>query len=606
MATLTDLQKTILDRYDAADKYLESKRLQWTTFESLFNNTLADAISQKTGSTVFDPKLSTLVSEREYRVMAQLPTGKVKAISRNDEGAAKLMNLTLDKYVVPNANAQFDFLTKCRMVDRYSNIYGNFFVMVDWDVKKNGYIGPDMWLIPIRDVFPQVGAVSLEDSDYVIVRSYRPLSYFEGLKGQKGFKNVEKIIAILSEKAGSKDSRDDKYKSEREESQYPDAKASKKSGYYEVLSMYEKDRWVDYCMDAQLEFRDIPNPHENGELPLVNKYSIPMVDDFMGIGDMERGAPMQNTINSLWNLYMQAVKISIFPPTLINKDRIADMDSIKFSAAAKWLMRGSVNDAAQVLNLSPQGANTFNNVYQVATSSLLNMFGTTQTSTSESTDPGFGKTPQALQMQAARENARDSADRFYMEQFITKVNKKFANLLSKKRASAIQIRMFDQEIEEMAKSYPEIKEMYDERTGKLTIDKKRMGSILYDYEIVSGSTYALDQKQQQQNLTGMLTMVLNPQTYQMISQSLQEEGKKLMVGEMFSRIVANSGIQDWDKIVVDQKDDPEAILGNDANTFAQALQQLQQAGGVNGIPPQPEQMPMQGGMNEPGNPTQQL
>jgi hypothetical protein len=123
-----------------------------------------------------------------------MATGKVRAISKNDEGASQLMNLTLDKYVIPNANAQFDQLTKYRMVDRYSNIYGNYFVMVDWDVRGNGYEGPDMWLIPIRDVFPQVGAISLDDSDYIIVRSWRPMSFFEGLKKQDGYKNVPQIL----------------------------------------------------------------------------------------------------------------------------------------------------------------------------------------------------------------------------------------------------------------------------------------------------------------------------------------------------------------------------------------------------------------------------
>jgi hypothetical protein len=47
----------------------------------------------------------------------------------------------------------------------YSNIYGNMFSLIDWDVKPNGYVGPDVWMLNIRDVFPQVGAVSLEDSD---------------------------------------------------------------------------------------------------------------------------------------------------------------------------------------------------------------------------------------------------------------------------------------------------------------------------------------------------------------------------------------------------------------------------------------------------------
>ena len=600
-----DLKNLVMERYDAADNYLSTKRTKWDSYENLFHGTLDDKISQDTNSTIFDPKLSSMILEREARVMAQLATGKVRAISKNDEGASQLMNLTLDKYVVPNANSQFDLLTKYRMVDRYSNIYGNYFAFVDWVVKKNGYRGPDMWLLPMRDVFPQVGAISLDDSDYIIVRTWQPLSFFENLKARKGegYKNIGEIVDILKDKSGSKQNRESKDISKREEKDYPSADPAKKKGYYEVLSMYERDRWVDYSVDADMVFRDIDNPHDNGELPIVNKYSIPLVDDFMAMGDSERGMSMQNALNSMWNLYMSAVKISIFPPTLINKDNVADSNSIKFSYAAKWLMRNSPQTSgtsgAQVLNLTPQGTNTFNNVYQVITSGMLNMFGTTSTQVTSQTDPGFGKTPQALEMQAARENSKDNVDRFYMEQFITKVSKKFVNLLSKKRVGAIQFRMFEDEIKELSKNYPEITEMYDESTGKVTIPRGKMSSLLYDYEIISGSTYAVDQKQQQSNLMGILNLMLNPQSYQLIQQSLQMEGKELKVGELFSRIISNSGITDWDKIVVDKTDDTEAMMGDMDAQFSQALQEVVQGQTSEQVAPngQVDQIPMDKGPN---------
>jgi hypothetical protein len=189
---MSKLRDEILDRKEAADTYLSTKRDLWDTYEKLFHNQLSDSLSSDTNSQVFDPKLSTLTLERAYRVMAQLATGKVKAISKNDVGTSTLMNLIVDKYINVNANAQFDLLTKLRMVDIYSNIYGQFFILIDWDVKKNGYVGPDMWLLNIRDVFPQVGAVSLEDSDYVIVRTWKPLSYFENLSKSDHRKTKEK------------------------------------------------------------------------------------------------------------------------------------------------------------------------------------------------------------------------------------------------------------------------------------------------------------------------------------------------------------------------------------------------------------------------------
>ena len=586
---MSELGSQIKERKGKAEDYLITKRLRWDDLERLFHNKLTDSVSAGAKSQVFDPKLTTLTLERGYRVMAQLATGKVKPISENDIGTSKLMNLILEKYVVPNANAQFDFLTKLRMVDIYSNVYGNFFAMVDWDIKGNGYVGPDMWLLNIRDVFPQVGAVSIEDSDYIIVRTWKPLPYFEGLNKQQGFKNLPQIIAKLKEVSGSKQRRDTNSTSKREEDQYPTAVSAKQAGYFEVLTQFEKDRWVDFCVDADLEFRDQKNPHENGELPVVCKYSIPLLDDFMGMGDFERGKTMQMAINSSWNLYLDAVKMSIFPPALINKDFIASMSSVKWGPAEKWLVRGTnTANAAQVLNLTPKGVETFGNTYQVASSALLNMFGTTDTAVTANTESGFGKTPQALKMQGQRENTRDNADRFYMEQFLTKIMKKMVNLVAKKQSGSVALRLFGKELEQLKKNYPELDEAYDEKTGKLSM--KRGGSTLYDYEIVSGSTYVVDQQTQQQNLSSLLQLFVSGQTPQgnWLAQQLDQDGYNFNFGELLKRIITNSGIQDWDKILEEKNEEEldNSVLQNDAQQFMQAVQQSQ--GDLNQIPPQPQ------------------
>jgi hypothetical protein len=589
-------KSTILSRKQSSENWLKTKEDKWTEYEKLFHNELYDSASQSTKSQVFDPKLSTMVLDREARVMAQLPTGKVRAISKNDRFGEKLMNLTLDKYVYPNANSQFPLLTKLRLVDRYSNIYGNFFAFVDWTV-KGGYVGPDLNLLNIRDVFPQVGAVSIEDSDYIIVRTWQPLSYFEGLKGNKEFKNINEVITKLKNKSVVKQSQD---KDSREEDEFPSDMPVKDKGYFEVLSMYERDKWTDYVTDADLVIREMDNPHDNGELPVVCKYSIPLLTDFFGMGDFERGKSMQYTLNSLWNLYLDGVKVSIFPPTLVNKDYVADLSSIKWSAAAKWLVKGAngTSQAAQTLNLSPSGQQTFNNVYQVVTSSMLNMMGTTDTSISAQVDPGMGKTPEALKQQGSRESARDNVDRFYMEQFLSQVNKKFVNLLSKKLPSSISVRMFPDEIEQLMKQYPDFENLYDGKTGKLNISKKTVGDVLYDYEIVSGSTYALDQQEQQKSLMLLLEIFTKNEALKV---EFEKEGKIINISEIVSRIVVNSGIQDPEKIITDIADDPEGLMQKQMEQFNQVIN----AQNVNAVPPQPpmdggqplpQQLPIQGGM----------
>ena len=146
--------------------------------------------------------------------------------------------------------------------------------------------------------------------------------------------------------------------------------------------------------------------------------------------------------------------------------------------------------------------------------------------------------------------------------------------------------------------------MYDKKKGNLRINKGKTGKIIYDYEIVSGSTYALDQEKQQNNLVNLLTSVKeNMQVGQdgkvtsPFLMRLEQEGKDVKVGELLTRILNSSGITDWDKIVVDAKNEngqgqnqqqDTQVLDQDAAEFEQALTQAAR-GGVGEVPPQPGQ-----------------
>jgi len=63
------LAEQIQSRYQVSFDSLVEKRALWTEAENIFSNKLADGISSKTKSQVIDPKLSTMILEREARVM---------------------------------------------------------------------------------------------------------------------------------------------------------------------------------------------------------------------------------------------------------------------------------------------------------------------------------------------------------------------------------------------------------------------------------------------------------------------------------------------------------------------------------------------------------
>ena len=149
----------------------------------------------------------------------------------------------------------------------------------------------------------------------------------------------------------------------------------------------------------------------------------------------------------------------------------------------------------------------------------------------------------------------------------------------KKKPKALTIRLFDEEVRELVGQYPDMEQMYNEKNGMLKINKGRFSNYLFDYEIVSGSTYVTDQAQQQGNLLSVLELFIkNPQLIQYLQQS---EQKQVKLGEIITRIMANSGIQDWDKIVIDlnKGQNPERVMEQNNAIMAQAIQEM-------GVPPE--------------------
>jgi hypothetical protein len=170
--------------------------------------------------------------------------------------------------------------------------------------------------------------------------------------------------------------------------------------------------------------------------------------------------------------------------------------------------------------------------------------------------------------------------------------------LAKKQSGAVVVRLFEDEIKQLQRSYPEALNKYDEKTGKLTIGKGK--ETMWDYELVSGSTYAVDQETQQRNLSMLLDLfrqAQTPQGFNWLEEKLKTDGFNFKFGELFKRVVTNSGIQDWDKIVEEMTEEEKAdvVLEKDKAQLMQIIQQMQ--GGV-------EQVPPEQGMEQPGQAVQ--
>lgn len=612
---LTDVADSSTDslhkQWNEAWQFTWPIRQTWWDRERLLINHLADSYSQKsTRSHVTDGHLSTLAFERQARVSAQLPTGTVYSLSsdKKAEESAVLNNMVLNKYILPNANSQFDALTKLRMSGVYASVYGAQPIFYDYRVDDE-YIGPDFWLIPPRNFLPQPYKNSIRDCDWVMISTTVSLSYFEAILERKNTSwnkvNIKKLIEQAKSGKVPERDLDSSRRSEVENLRvysWPQADSGS-AARVEIITKYEKGkkgRWITFAKDYKDigALRSIANPHKSGRIPVVMRQCFPLVDSIWGLGDFERGITLQKAKDSLINLYLDGVKLSIFPPLKIDTT-VVTASTIKLQAGARWLMKDL--NAVQQFENNPQSLQTFQGTYQFLTSALLTQFGTTDTQVNKQStgNPEFGKTPQAIEMLQDKEGARDNWDRFQLEKSIEDLWDGMLNLLTEKQEKPINFNIFDSDVDQIMSQFGEdsgdgtkppkyLTMLGSQKAAKITLPKSLIGGQ-YKYIIDASSTLKSSDEDENQTMVQLLSFYFsNPQV---IDQYLQQDGMKFNAGEAIKKTVYTSGISNPDTIVTEIGDDEQKaqLPQYDGEAMAQQVGDPDMANAVRQMFAQPNQ-----------------
>lgn len=598
----------ICEQFKKAKDYYSETRADWDEKEAILLGHNKDAISKTTTkSQIFDPRLATIILERSFRVMNQLSTGKARALTKKNKGKSMFMDLLLHNYIEPNAISQYgNLLKKFRMENMYSHVYGSYAHLVDYRVSDT-YVGPDMFLIDPNDLVPQPGKYSKDDCQYIFVGAWVDKETIKGYKGDNWI-NIDKLLEVSKgDKAyGKVRDLDGSYYVEQKFGDQSFSEGVEKFQQIYLVTRYERDRWVTFSPDFNIIVRDIENPHLNGKLPIVVKDSIPLRNRFFGLGEIERGKTLQYATNSLWNLYLDGIKFSIFPPKLINLSLVV-ANTIKNEPSAKWVVK-DINNAIREFPISPQGINSFQATYPTLIASMMNMAGTTDTSIGAGTDPSLGRTPQALALIGQRQNARDAYDRDQQEDVISETYDLFLDLVSKKQEVPIKIQMFDEEIKTIAESNPDIVDMFESGDGgEILIKPEDIKDANYKYYIDKGSTFSKDEILQKQEITDHLALAVKLGDPSQLSATgkVRLGGMVIDVAELFKKSLISGGVQDWDKIVYEeepeempQQPSPEETMGQMPQGAPQMPQGQMPMGPEQGMP----QMPMQGQPMQPQGP----
>ena len=575
-------ENKISSQYSKAKNAATSFRLRWNDFLDLAYTKLSKNKTYK--SQIRDGSLASIVYERACRVAAQPASGRIIPLTRHDEGKGQLINLLWSRYCVPRMNSQYPFMTKLRLWEYYSLVYGTMPMMHFYRADAD-YVGPDCRLLNPNYVYPQAGRLSPADCDYIFVDQFFAPHKIKNMLGKDGW-NGKAIKEILEQvKSSSKpDTTDQETNTQVERGENDDLH----TGQIKLVTKYVRGadkEWVTFAPDYGNKIvRTIKNPFSSGRIPVVFKYAMPMIDSFWGMGDIERGESLQRAIDSSLNLGIDYMKIMLFPPTMFPSD--ANLSQYPMQPGAKWkVSSGGEPKPLQLSNMPPQ---IQQQLYQAFKGSILNQNGTTDTTISGNDKmPGYGKSPEALKQLDARENARDSWDRELLELAQAELFEGMLEELGIKQQTPIDMNIFDEEIKQIAEAgFIDVLEPFDSaveywedadgnqydtpseseiETGKLipkltgrgvarlTIKGKALIGK-YKFNIDTNSTAANDETEEFERLGKLVEFMGTPIAEKAI-ESLRASGRDFDYGALLEQYVKGSNIKGDDKLF---KDIPES------------------------------------------------
>lgn len=497
-------------RYDllAHDNYIQN----FDAYEAMLISRPFDSVSKKIQNGISDGRTATIYQERAARVCGQLPTGNMKAAGKKDTGASVALDIILQKYVTPNANAQAPFLEKLRNWQFYASVYGFMPMYYDWDVKDNGYIGPDCWLWHPRNFIPQIGRASIDDMDYCTALTFVSREFLRGLVDEPDeagwdMEEVKTLLDLIEGRQRFPDNRRDSLITRERQSQADKDRIMLATRY----ESGEDGNWVVFAPEYNgVCVRLIRNPHNNGKIPFVIKYSTSLFDNFYGLGDFQRAKPLQFASDGLDAFYFASIKRNLYPPTIINPAGVVK-STITQDPGAIW--QETVANSIREYATSPVGLNTYQAAKTMMNGALLNQAGTTDTAQTQADtgDPQFSKTPQGQAMQQQRENARDNQDRFYLESRIEVLLDRMMGLFGEIATEDIPVDLFVDDFKdiEAAGWTDDLKSMLDisesGQSAKMTIKPSFFKGLDTRFQLDPGSTAAVDRATQLQNLKDFLS-----------------------------------------------------------------------------------------------------
>ena len=523
-------------------------------YEAMLISQVYDSVSKSVdGTKITDSYTTTLAKERADRVMAKLPDGVTDGAGKADIGKAAFMDILRQKWIYPNANSQHPLLEKFNLWQFYSSVYGYMPMFYDWNVSSTGYVGPDCWLWNPRNLVPQQGRISIADMDYVTALTWVSAKYLRNILKKKqdgdGWDHdaVQALLDRVKTDTGTGD-----------QSQEGVVTRTRTSGAKKGICLAtryesgEDGKWITFTPETgYIKIREIDNPHKNGRIPFVVKYSQPLFDSFYGLGDFQRAKPLQFARDGLTNFYFKGIKMNLIPPIVANAYGV-QKHTLDYREGG--VMLETIPNSIRRLETSTAGLATYQAAQSNLTGSLLSLFGSQNASIpgADSLNPSQGKTPQAINLYSDKEATRDGAETRHLEAAIEQLMDGFNSLIVNIGTETIPVTLFAEDIQDIVRSgMTDIEGLFkgnlkvnkDGSAGDLQIDPAALKGVEYRFNISADSTIKINKDAQRQALENMMDRLGKFQNVFQDDPTIKVEWGKIM--EAWEGLVDIQGARDF-------------------------------------------------------------
>jgi hypothetical protein len=429
--------------YDMAEQDLRQRVQRKNGFDDadkLFNNFIDESRDRwPYQSVVFDPRIATAIWEKNARLIANKPKGRLVPREGADELGAFVNNELLSWQWDEVSRVDEPMVSKIAMMDLNARRYGAGFAVIQWRYecraqlkdgeakKKVVYDGPFMKVLKARDVLANPSYDTIRHwfsyRDYTTLQDLRAIN--AASRSQPKYRNLDLLAQSMAEDSNAKsgDQRSSSYLIKNKTVRGLEDFLGRDTAFktVEIITEMRPDRWVVYAPKHGIILQDIPNPYKHGEIPVVMLRYNPLGDDLYGFAETEQVARVQKAINALVCQYLDTIQTDLYPPVMVDSTRV-NMHTLEFGPNTKWMVSGGdPRTAIARLETSSAATSSFTQAYSLLVGSLQNALGEASAAFSNLQPFGQEKTATEIKDTGFSRTVRDNSNQIYLSEVVKKI-----------------------------------------------------------------------------------------------------------------------------------------------------------------------------------------